>query len=103
MESPMRAEGLPPTMTLLDPFTIESGGPTHIHMSPTQAAGIPPINTVSAPGPKIGPPTWGIGGTLGVTMGQVCISPNLAAGGIFIPFPNLKKFYMFGYNKSAHV
>ena len=55
--------------------------------SPTYAAGSLPIRTVAAPGPTIGPPTWGIGdGQAGVCIGHVCISVNLAAGGIFITF-----------------
>ena len=44
------------------------------------AAGIPPINTVGHPGPVIGPPTCGIGGVPGVTIGHTCMSPILAAG-----------------------
>jgi hypothetical protein len=49
-------------------------------MSPITAAGIPPIKTVGAPGPVMGPPTCGMGGNPGVTIGQTCISVNLAAG-----------------------
>ena len=79
--SPMRAEGIPPIITVLDPFTIVSGGPTQTHRSPTIEAGKPPINTVGIPGPVIGPPTWGTGP---VSMGQTCISVSLAAGGIRI-------------------
>jgi len=56
-----------------------SGGPTHTQLSPTTAAGKPPIRTVGAPGPTTGPPTWGIGGTPGVCIGQVCKSVILAA------------------------
>src|ERR1700691_6100026 len=48
-------------------------------MSPMRAAGSPSINTVSAPGGRIGPPTWGI---IPVTIGQICISETRAAGGI---------------------
>ena len=70
-----------PIITLLDPFAIESGGPTHIHILPTVAAGMPPISTVGTPGGEIGPPTCGIGGTPGVSIGHMCISPTLAAGG----------------------
>ena len=61
VESPKRAAGVPPTMTVADPFTIESGGPTQVHMQPTFAAGMPPISTVGAPGGRIGPPTCGTG------------------------------------------
>jgi hypothetical protein len=65
-----------------------SGGPIQTHISPITAAGIFPINTVGAPGPVIGPPTWGIGTIPGVCMGQVCISVTLAAGGIMSEFIN---------------
>ncbi len=81
VESPILAAGILPIITLLDPFAIESGGPTHIHILPTVAAGIPPISTVGTPGGAIGPPTCGIGGTAGDCIGHVCISPTLAAGG----------------------
>lgn len=82
VESPMRAAGLPPIITVADPFMIESGGPTHTQESPITAAGIEPINTVGAPGPTTGPPTCGMGGKPGVTMGQTCRSVSLAAGGM---------------------
>ena len=68
---------------MAEPFTIESGGPTHTQLSPTTAAGILAMSTVGAPGPTMGPPTCGMGGTAGVCMGQVCISVSLAAGGMF--------------------
>jgi hypothetical protein len=57
-----------------------SGGPTQTQLSPRTEAGILPISTVGQPGPIIGPPTCGIGGTAGVCMGHTCISVNLAAG-----------------------
>ena len=38
------------------------------------------------PGPTTGPPMCGIGGIPGVCIGQVCMSVNLAAGGIFVFF-----------------
>jgi hypothetical protein len=76
----MRTAGLPQIITVADPFTSESGGPTQTALSPSTAAGIFPINTVGAPGPMIGPPTCGIGGTPGCTCMQVCISVILAAG-----------------------
>jgi hypothetical protein len=59
-----------------------SGGPIQVHIVPIVAAGIPPINTVTAaPKGKTGPPTCGIGeGTAGVCIGHKCISPTLAAG-----------------------
>jgi hypothetical protein len=64
-----------------------SGGPTQTHKSPITAAGSLPIITVGIPGPVIGPPTCGMGdGNAGVCMGQVCISVNLAAGGIIYYF-----------------
>ena len=79
----MRAAGLPFIITVAEPFTIVSGGPTQTHMSPTTAAGILPISTFGTPGPTTGPPTCGIGeGNAGVCMGQVCMSSvSLAAGG----------------------
>lgn len=55
--SPMRAAGLPPIITVDEPFTIASGGPTHTHISPTTAAGSFPINTLGTLGPTTGPPT----------------------------------------------
>ena len=85
----MRAAGLLQIITVIDPFTIESGGPTHVHMEPTVAAGKFPINTVGPPGVMMGPPTWGIGGTPGVTIGQTCISVILAAGIIIGAFGSL--------------
>jgi hypothetical protein len=69
-------------ITVGDPMTITSGGPTQIAMSVTRAASIPPMITLGEHGPLIGPPTWGIGGKPGVTIGQTCMSVNLAAGGI---------------------
>jgi hypothetical protein len=78
--SPMRAAGRLLIITVSDPFTIVSGGPTQVAMSVTRAAGILPIRTVTAQGGRIGPPTCGIGGTPGVTIGQTCISPTRAAG-----------------------
>ena len=77
--SPIRAAGLPPMRTLLDPFTIMSGGPTHVHISPIRAAGIPEMITVGQHAGIIGPPTCG---TSAVTIGHVCISEIRAAGGI---------------------
>ncbi|MCR8882504.1 hypothetical protein QUW57_05740 [Phocaeicola plebeius] len=60
-------------------------------MSPTTAAGSLPISTFGTPGPTIGPPTWGMGGSPGVCIGQVCMSVSLAAGGIGSSFLS----YMF--------
>src|SRR4029077_8643860 len=77
--SPMRAAGLPPIITFVEPMMIESGGPTHVHMLPEVAAGRPAISTVGTPGGRIGPPTCG---TTPVTIGQVCMSVTRAAGGI---------------------
>ncbi len=76
---------MPPIRTVIEPLTIESGGPTQVAMSPTLAAGTPPIKTVGQPGGRIGPPTCGTGGVPGVTIGHICISPTLAAGGIKQP------------------
>ena len=85
--SPTLAAGFRPIRTVADPFTIESGGPTHTHKSPITAAGNFPINTVGTEGPDIGPPTWGIGaGNAGVCIGHMCISVILAAGGIILHF-----------------
>src|SRR5690554_7285007 len=61
---------MPPINTEADPRMMVSGGPVQVAKSPTLAAGIPPINTVGAPGGRIGPPTCG---TTSVTNGQVCI------------------------------
>src|SRR5262245_19295890 len=80
--SPMRAAGRKPIITVIDPFTITSGGPTQIAMSVTRAAGRKPINTCGQQGGMIGPPTCGTGGVPGVTMGHVCMSVILAAGGM---------------------
>jgi hypothetical protein len=77
--SPILAAGFPEIITVAEPFTMESGGPTQTSISPKTAAGNPPISTVGTPGPVTGPPTWGIGGSPGVTIGQVCISVSLAA------------------------
>jgi hypothetical protein len=77
--SPIRAAGILFIITVDEPITIESGGPVHTHMSPTRAAGKPPISTVTLPGGSIGPPTWG---TTPVTIGHTCISDILAANGI---------------------
>jgi hypothetical protein len=82
VRSPIRAAIMPPIKTVTDPIAMTSGGPTHTHMSLTRAAGWPAIRTVGHPGGRIGPPTCGIGGTPGVTIGHTCISPIRAAGGI---------------------
>ena len=74
-----------PLKTVLEPVMIVSGGPAQVAISPTLAAGKPPISTVGAPGGKIGPPTCG--DPLGLAMGQVCISETRVAGGmVFDPF-----------------
>jgi len=79
---PICAAGLPPINTVILPINTVSGGPTHMHISPTQAAGIPPIITVGQPGDNIGPPTCGMGGKPGVTIGHTCMLVSVAAGGI---------------------
>ena len=84
--SPIRAAGLPPIITVAEPLMMVSGGPTQVAISPITAAGSFPINTVGTPGPIIGPPTCGTGGTPGVCIGQVCISVILAAFGIINQF-----------------
>jgi len=65
-------------ITVVEPFTITSGGPAQTHKSPTTAAGKLPIKTVGTQGPVIGPPTCGFG----VAKGHVCISVIRAADGI---------------------
>src|ERR1019366_3628993 len=86
VKSPMRACGILIVSTVNDPSTMTSGGPTQTAMSPTRAAGKPPISTVMAPGGRIGPPTCG---TRTVTMGQTCMSLILDAG---IPIKSLLYF-----------
>src|ERR1700722_9253954 len=81
----MRAAIRPPINTVGEPMAITSGGPTQVHISVERAAGCPPISTVGQPGGKIGAPAGGTGGTPGVIIGQVCMSPTLAAGGITGP------------------
>jgi hypothetical protein len=67
--------------TVVEPIMIESGGPVQVQRLPTVAAGFPSIMTVGTPGGMTGPPTWGFGPS---DIGQVCISPTLAAKGIFL-------------------
>jgi hypothetical protein len=78
--SPNLAAGIPLIITVDEPAAIVSGGPVQVSISPTFAAGIPPIITVTVPGGITGPPTCG---TVPFTNGQVCISPTLAAKGIY--------------------
>ena len=77
--SPNLAAAIPPIFTVADPAAMVSGGPVQVSISPTLAAGIPPIITVGHPGGITGPPTCG---TVPVTIGQVCMSPTLAASGM---------------------
>src|SRR6187549_3487408 len=86
VRSPRRAAGMPPISTIVEPFAIRSGGPTHTAMSVARAAGKLPMSTVGHPGPLTGPPTCGTGGAPGVTMGHTCMSLSLAAG---CPIPKL--------------
>src|SRR5438128_1111685 len=79
--SPIRAAGMPPIITVVDPMAITSGGPTQTAMSVTRAAGRNPISTIGQQGGRIGPPTCG---TRTVTMGQTCISVIRAAKGILV-------------------
>jgi hypothetical protein len=81
--SPIRAAGIPPMITVADPFAMVSGGPTQIAISPTRAAGMAAMITVGQP-ITTGPPTCGMGGVPGVAMGHVCMSEIRAAGGIRI-------------------
>gem|GEM_PF-4139885 len=90
--SPILAAGLLLIITVADPFAIESGGPTQTAISPTTAAGILQTSTVGTQGPEIGPPTCG---TIPVTIGQVCISVILAAGGIASALPFVFDFQCF--------
>jgi len=69
---------MPPIITVIDPKTMASGGPTQTHISFTRAAGMNPIITVGQP-KEMGPPTCG---TIPVTIGQTCMSVIRAAGGI---------------------
>jgi hypothetical protein len=80
--SPRRAAIMFPIRTVGEPIAMESVGPTQRAMSLTRAAGSMLISTVGSQGGRIGPPTCGIGGVPGVTMGHVCMSVNRAAGGI---------------------
>jgi hypothetical protein len=73
----MRAAGFPLINTVVEPCEIVSGGPVHIAISETRAAGMPPIITLLEPGGISGPPVCGV---LPVVIGQICISPILAAG-----------------------
>src|SRR5690606_20239046 len=92
--SPNLAAGIPPIKTEDEPIIIESGGPAQVAISPTLAAGIPPISTVGSPAGRIGPPTCGL--PFGFTIGQMCISFILAAGGITLFFSFLCNFPFFG-------
>src|SRR5215218_1159237 len=88
--SPIRAAGCPPINTVADPLMILSGGPAQVRRSPILAAGIYSIITVGQPGGITGPPTWGA--PPGFTIGQVCISPTLAAPGISSVYINNTTF-----------
>jgi hypothetical protein len=79
VESPIRAAGIPPINTVVDPIMMESGGPAQVHRSPTRAAGKLPINTVAQPGGNTAPPTCG---TTPFTIGHTCMSDILAAKGM---------------------
>jgi hypothetical protein len=57
VESPIRAAGIPFIRTVAEPAIILSGGPEQVAISPTRAAGKPPISTSVLPGGRIGPPT----------------------------------------------
>ena len=86
VESPILAAGFPFINTEPEPLLMESGGPTQMSRSPFRAAGKPPIFTLGEP-TTTGPPTCG---TLAVTLGQICIDVNVAAGfPIIIPFCGL--------------
>ena len=78
VESPSRAAGFPPIITVADPLIMVAGGPAQTHESPTRAAGKPPMSTTGAPPGSIGPPTCGV--PPGVTPGQTCWSVIRAIG-----------------------
>jgi hypothetical protein len=52
-----RAAGRKLIITPIDPMTIMSGGPTHVAIDVTVAAGRKSMSTVGTPGGRIGPPT----------------------------------------------
>lgn len=71
VRSPMRAAALLPTTTVVEPPTIELGGPSaHTQAAPWVAAAKLPINTVGTPGAWIDPPTWGKGDAAGQMWGS---------------------------------
>src|SRR6478736_4458294 len=72
----MRAAGMPPIITLLEPRTTTSAGPQQTQVVPTLAAGTLQTSTFAAPTSN-GPPTCGTGP---VVIGQTCGSPRRAAG-----------------------
>jgi hypothetical protein len=78
-ESPMRAAGFPPIMTVAEPLMTVSGGPTQTALLLMMAAGKLPIKTVGTPGGRSGPPTCGTGP---LNAGQTCMSVTRAAGGM---------------------
>ena len=75
--SPTLAAGSPPISTVAEPAAMMSGGPEQVQKFVAVAAGILSIKTVGTPGGKMGPPACG---TVPVTIGQTCMSPTLAAG-----------------------
>ena len=78
VESPSRAAGFPPIITVADPLMMVAGGPAQTQESPTRAAGKPPMSTTGVPAGSIGPPTCGV--PPGVTAGQTCWSVIRAIG-----------------------
>jgi len=80
--SPILAAGIPPIITVPEPFTMLSGGPAQVSISPILAAGCPSMSTVGQPGGITGPPTCGE--PFGLAIGHVCISPTLAAPAISV-------------------
>lgn len=71
VESPCLAAGLLPIKTDDEPLRILSGGPAHVHILPTVAAGLPPIKTLGIPGGKTGPPVCGVLPGGGLVSGQL--------------------------------
>jgi hypothetical protein len=66
-------------ITFCEPLVMESGGPVQVQVLPTVAAGMDSMNTSGFPPGSMGPPTCGLP-LPGFTMGQVWLSPTLAAG-----------------------
>jgi len=80
-----------PVETLALPMTTEAAGPTggllpsQENLSPERITGLPLIDTVIFPiGLTAFPPICGLGGDVGVSIGQRCLELALAAGRLLI-------------------